>query len=55
MKPGESRYVSIDLPRERFENWDAATNTMRVVPGSYELMIGTSSADNDLQKFIINI
>ena len=55
LKPGESRYVSIDLPRERFENWDATTNTMRVVPGSYELMIGTSSSDKDLQKFIINI
>ena len=55
LKPGESRQVSIDLPRSRFETWDSQTNTMRVVPGEYELMVGTSSSDKDLQKFIINI
>ena len=55
LRPGESREVSIDFPRERFENWDASTNTMRVVPGEYELMVGTSSADKDLLKFTINI
>jgi beta-glucosidase len=55
LRPGESREVTITLPRERFENWDATTNTMRVVPGEYELMVGTSSADKDLQKLIINI
>ena len=55
LRPGESREVTIALPRERFENWDATTNTMRVVPGEYELMVGTSSADKDLQKLIINI
>ena len=38
------------LPRERFEAWDAKTNTMRVVPGQYELMVGTSSADKDLKE-----
>ena len=55
LKPGESRRVSIDLPRERFENWDPQTNTMRVVPGEYELMIGTSSANSDLQSFNIQL
>ena len=37
------------------EGWDAATNTMRVVPGNYELMVGTSSADKDLQKIQVTI
>ena len=55
LKPGQSRTVSIPLPRERFETWDAATNTMRVLPGRYELMVGTSSADKDLQKIIVEI
>ena len=55
LKPGESRQVSIPLPRERFETWDASTNTMRVVPGKYELMVGTSSADKDLQRFTVEI
>ena len=54
LKPGESKKVEISLPRERFETWDTQTNTMRVVPGEYQLMIGTSSADKDLQTIIVN-
>ena len=55
LKGGESQTVTIDFPRERFEGWDAKTNTMRVVPGKYELMVGTSSADKDLQKIQVNV
>ncbi len=55
LKASESRMVSIDLPRDRFEGWDAKTNTMRVVPGRYELMVGSSSADKDLKKVMVNI
>ena len=53
LKPGESKQVEISFPRERFETWDTQTNTMRVVPGEYQLMVGTSSADTDLHKFIV--
>lgn len=55
LKAGERKTVEIDFPRERFENWDSQTNTMRVVPGEYELMVGTSSMDKDLQKFNVTI
>ena len=55
LRPGESRQVQIDFPRERFENWDAQTNTMRVVPGEYELMVGTSSLDQDLQRLTVSV
>ena len=55
LKPGEAKTVTIELPRERFETWDAKTNTMCVVPGKYELMLGTSSADKDLQKIQVSI
>ena len=55
LKPGEAKTVSIDLPRSSFEGWDAQTNTMRVLPGKYELMVGNSSADKDQQKIIVNI
>ena len=55
LKAGESKAVSIDFPRERFEGWDEKTNTMRVVPGKYELMVGSSSADNDLKKAVVTI
>lgn len=53
--PGEKQIVTIDLPLSSFENWDEATQTMRVVPGAYEIMVGTSSDDKDLKKITINI
>ena len=49
LKAGESRQVSIALPKDRFELWDAQTNTMRLLRDRYEVMIGTSSQDKDLQ------
>jgi beta-glucosidase len=55
LSSGEAKTVSIPLPRERFEGWDENTNTMRVVPGKYELMVGNSSADKDLKKIIITL
>ena len=55
LTPGEAKTLSIPLPRERFEGWDEKTNTMRVVPGKYEVMVGTSSADKDLQKITVSI
>lgn len=55
LKAGESRTVRIDFPRERFEGWDPSTNTMRVVPGRYQLMVGGSSRSEDLIKTYLNI
>ena len=55
LKAGEARMMAIDFPRERFEGWDAKTNTMRVVPGKYEIMLGSSSADKDLKRVTVNI
>lgn len=49
LSAGESRTVAVDLPEESFEWWDAGTNTMRVLPGRYEIMVGTSSRDADLR------
>ena len=55
LKAGEDKVVEIDFPRDRFEGWDTETNTMRVVPGKYELMVGSSSANKDLQRITVNI
>ena len=55
LNPGETKTLSIDLPRQSFEGWDEQTNTMRVVGGKYELMVGNSSADKDLKKILVNI
>ena len=55
LAPGETKTISIALPRNSFEGWDASTNTMCVVPGKYEVMVGHSSADSDLQKIFVSI
>ena len=44
LSPQESQTLEIDMPREQFEGWDERTNTIRVVPGQYEIMVGNSSA-----------
>ena len=55
LAPGEAKTIAIDLPRSSFEGWNAQTNTMRIMPGKYELMVGNSSADKDLKKTIISL
>jgi beta-glucosidase len=50
VKAGQTVTVNLTFDRKAFEFWDPETNTMRVKPGMYELLIGTSSADNDLKK-----
>lgn len=55
LKAGESSTVTIDLPRESFEGWDVKTNTMRVVPGKYEVMVGNSSAAQNLKTINVKI
>ena len=55
LAPGEAKTITIDLPRSSFAGWDTQTNTMRVVPGKYELMVGNSSADQDQKKITINL
>ncbi len=55
LNAGETKTVKIDFPRKSFEGWDVETNTMRVVPGRYDIMVGTSSADKDLNKISVDI
>ena len=53
LKPGETRKVEIHLPRESFELWDAESNTMRVLEGKHEIMVGNSS--DNLQTIVVKI
>ena len=55
LKTGETATVEIPFQYKDFENWDEQTNTMRVVPGRYELMVGNSSRDIDLKKFTVTV
>ena len=53
LKAGEQQTVTIVLPRDRFEWWDTTSNTMRVLSGQYDVLVGTSSADKDLKKLTV--
>ena len=55
VKAGQTVTETISLSRESFEGWDSETNTMRVKPGQYEVLVGNSSLDKDLQRLTITI
>ena len=50
LKPGQTMKVDLELPAERFECFDTKSNAMRVMSGKYEIMYGSSSRAEDLQK-----
>ena len=50
LKAGEERTVTMTIPRKNLETWDDKSNTMHFIPGQYQLMIGSSSADANLLK-----
>ena len=55
VKAGQTAKVTIQLTRKSFEFFDTETNTMRVKPGTYELLYGNSSADNSLKPLSVNV
>lgn len=55
LKAGESTTVEITLDRKSFECFDESTNTMRTLPGDYELMYGNSSRPEDLQTLTVSV
>ena len=55
LKAGETKTVAIDMPRSSFEVWDAETSSMRTLPGRYEVMVGSSSRDEDLTKVNVKL
>lgn len=53
VKAGKTVKVSIPFSRQSFEWWDASSNSMRVLPGKYELMVGGSSEAKVVQTITI--
>lgn len=47
---GKSVEVAFDLNGKELEWWDVQSNTMRVCAGRYDVMVGKSSQDRDLQR-----
>ena len=55
VKAGKTVIAELKLTDKSFEFWDPETNTMRVKPGKYEILVGASSQDKDLKKLSITI
>jgi beta-glucosidase len=50
--PGESKQVTVPVSRERLSIYDEASDSWKLVPGSYNVMVGGSSQDLPLHKEI---
>lgn len=50
---GTTVNAEIPLNDNSFEWWDPSTNTMRPLSGTFDLMVGSSSQDRDLQTITI--
>jgi beta-glucosidase len=54
LEPGQSATVSFEITPESLAFWDVNMKR-RVEPGDFEIMVGTSSRDTDLQKLTLTV
>jgi beta-glucosidase len=54
LKSGESKTISFDITPDKLSVWDLEMKN-RIEAGDFEIMIGNSSADKDLQKVILKV
>jgi beta-glucosidase len=47
---GESKQVSVPVSRDRLTIYDEASDSWKLVPGSYVIRVGSSSQDLPLQQ-----
>ena len=52
---GKKVKVTIPLPPSTFEWWDSASNTMRILPGKYNVMVGPSSNPAELKTVSVKV
>ena len=55
LNANEKKEVTIDFPASSFEFFDTNTSSMKVKAGMYEILLGTSSVENELKKLTIEI
>jgi beta-glucosidase len=52
LQPGQTEPVQLTLNQRSFSYWDALSESWRVVPGTYQIMVGNSSRNILLQTQI---
>jgi beta-glucosidase len=45
LKPGEGKVVTMNLDKDSFAAWDTESHSWKVHPGTYSIMVGSSSRD----------
>jgi beta-glucosidase len=55
LKAGASKQIDFELNADAFKTFDATKSEMNVSSGEYEIMIGSSSLEKDLQKISLKI
>lgn len=45
LTPGQTGHYSVSLDTRAFEHWDTTIHNWAITPGSYQIMVGTSSRD----------
>jgi beta-glucosidase len=54
LEPGEKKTVTLEISSEELAFYDVHMNYV-VEPGEFEIMVGTSSRDSDLQKDVLTV
>jgi len=54
LRPGETRTVALDITPESLAFYDIHMNYV-VEPGEFDIMVGSSSSDADLQKIVLTV
>jgi beta-glucosidase len=54
LEPGETKTIAFDISPESLAFYDVDMNYL-VEPGEFEIMVGNSSRDEDLQKTILTV
>jgi beta-glucosidase len=49
LTPGQTGQVQLTLDERSFSYWDVNSSSWVVVPGTYEIMVGSSSRDIQMQ------
>jgi beta-glucosidase len=55
VKAGQSATAEFTLTPASFEFWDEQTNTMRTQSGTYEILYGNSSREEDLKRVQVTL
>ena len=55
VKAGQTAMAELTLTPASFEFWDEQTNTMRTLSGTYEILYGNSSQDQDLKSIQVTL